>query len=153
MYVPGTCLSTGNLETSTLSAECLFQSKQGSFGFRICLSRFDLQCLHRDYPEQLYTSNLRTFHLPKTEVLTYISCISSAYARGNPPHKIAKNMVQDSYILGTWNCWWSNMLPAFFTETWSFQIAGSLRSNVWTLQLGGVNEPVFLHGCIYRSSK
>ena len=56
-------------------------------------------------------SNHQTFQVPKMKVLTYISCISSAYVRGNVTPKIAGYKVQEPSNLGTWNVWWSKFSP------------------------------------------
>ena len=47
----------------------------------------------------------QTFQVPKMEVLTYISCMDTAYVRKKPTAQIAGYKVQDSSILGVRNSW------------------------------------------------
>ena len=49
----------------------------------------------------------QTFQVPKMEVLTYISCMDTAYVRETPPPKWPEIRFRKPSILGTWNFWWS----------------------------------------------
>ncbi len=48
----------------------------------------------------------QTFQVPKMEVLTYISCMDTAYVRESPSPKQPNIRFRKPSILGTWNSWW-----------------------------------------------
>ena len=52
--------------------------------------------------------NHQTFQVPKMEVLTYISCMDTAYVREHSSPKWPKIRFFRTSILGTWNSWWIN---------------------------------------------
>ena len=54
-------------------------------------------------------NNHQTFQVPKIEVLTYISCMDTAYVRESPSPK-QPALRFSTIILGTWNFWWNNVL-------------------------------------------
>ena len=51
---------------------------------------------HKRLPNKFCSYIHQTFQVPKMEVLTYISCMDTAYARENPSRKIAINKAQET---------------------------------------------------------
>ncbi len=89
--------------------------------------------LGKNFPRDLISVNMiatkaaaiahQTFQVPKMEVLTYISCMDTAYVRENPLPNWPNIRFRKPSILGTWNSWW---IAIFFLKLQPFE--GSLWS-------------------------